>query len=459
MPARPGCGRSTNRLLQGTAIVTSRSTCSTWQTPRNISAAQEKRWIGSLALCESPGACAARISILLPCRSRRMSHCRRDCRGLPPCCLIRRSPRSERLFGTPMPRLSCCSMAGRWSAPVTAQPPIMFMKLPHSAAREHGSALITADSVRADLAARRGDIPLALQLSEEAFRTVLDGRSRIGQENYKLSFVANSQSVGEQYLRLHAEASVPAPTLLDSIEAWRLQVFKDIYLGGLSSEAPPQRIADALQAALRRDEAYVAYTIGEQWSEAILVSPSAVSAVRLPIDRAGIFRDLAALRHWLSPSMADAVTFIRADRVPPELEAALHDLHDKLISPLGLGSEVRFLAISPDESLAGLPWGALLDPETTVDAVKRRLGFQALRPLYQRLAIAIIPSAQILLRSMPVSTDSTASRGGVGLVGAFEGLSASQKAVTSLPGRGSGNQGLPELGHGVEALSAIDKSF
>ena len=42
-------------------------------------------------------------------------------------------------------------------------------------AREHGSALITADSVRADLAARRGDIPLALQLSEEAFRTVLDG--------------------------------------------------------------------------------------------------------------------------------------------------------------------------------------------------------------------------------------------------------------------------------------------
>src|SRR5438105_6207597 len=326
-------------------------------------------------------------------------------------------------------------------------------------AREHGSALITADSVRADLAARRGDIPLALQLSEEAFRTVLDGRSRIGQENYKLSFVANSQSVGEQYLRLHAEASVPAPTLLDSIEAWRLQVFKDIYLGGLSSEAPPQRIADALQAALRRDEAYVAYTIGEQWSEAILVSPSAVSAVRLPIDRAGIFRDLAALRHWLSPSMADAVTFIRVDRVPPELEAALHDLHDKLISPLGLGSEVRFLAISPDESLAGLPWGALLDPETTVDAVKRRRGFQALRPLYQRLATAIIPSAQILLRSMPVSTDSTASSGGVGLVGAFEGLSASQKAVTSLPGRGSVNQGLPELGHGVEELSAIAKTF
>jgi tetratricopeptide (TPR) repeat protein len=71
---------------------------------------------------------------------------------------------------------------------------------------ERGSALITADSVRADLAARRGDRALALKLSEEAFCTVLDGRSRIGQEYYKLSFIATSESVGEQYRRLRAKA-------------------------------------------------------------------------------------------------------------------------------------------------------------------------------------------------------------------------------------------------------------
>jgi hypothetical protein len=74
--------------------------------------------------------------------------------------------------------------------------------------RERGSALITADSVRADLAARRGDMALALKLSKEAFCTVLDGGSRIGQEYYKLSFIATSQSVREQYLRLHAKAGV-----------------------------------------------------------------------------------------------------------------------------------------------------------------------------------------------------------------------------------------------------------
>ena len=72
--------------------------------------------------------------------------------------------------------------------------------------RERGSALMTADSARADLADRRGDMALALKLSEEAFRTILDGRSRIGQEYYKPSFTANSKSVREQYLRLKAKA-------------------------------------------------------------------------------------------------------------------------------------------------------------------------------------------------------------------------------------------------------------
>jgi len=57
---------------------------------------------------------------------------------------------------------------------------------------------------------------------------------------------------------------------------------------------------------------------------------------------------------------------------------------------------VRHLTISPDEALADLPWGALLEPE----AVKRKHGFQGRRPLYQRLAIAIVPSAQILLHSL-----------------------------------------------------------
>jgi hypothetical protein len=72
--------------------------------------------------------------------------------------------------------------------------------------RERGGALITAISLRADLAARRGDMALALKLSREAFCTVLDGRSRIAPVYYKPSFIATSQSVGDQYRRLHAKA-------------------------------------------------------------------------------------------------------------------------------------------------------------------------------------------------------------------------------------------------------------
>jgi hypothetical protein len=72
--------------------------------------------------------------------------------------------------------------------------------------RERGGASITADSLRADLAARRGDMALTPKLSKEAFCWVLDGRSRIGQEYNKLSFIATSQSAREQYLRLHAKA-------------------------------------------------------------------------------------------------------------------------------------------------------------------------------------------------------------------------------------------------------------
>ena len=57
----PGCGRSTARRPSGT-IVMSRSTCCIWQTPRSTLAAQEKRWTGSRARCESRGVRTSRLS-------------------------------------------------------------------------------------------------------------------------------------------------------------------------------------------------------------------------------------------------------------------------------------------------------------------------------------------------------------------------------------------------------------
>jgi hypothetical protein len=35
------------------------------------------------------------------------------------------------------------------------------------------------------------------------------------------------------------------------------------------------------------------------------------------IDRSGLSRDFASLRHWLNPSMANSAILIRADRIPP----------------------------------------------------------------------------------------------------------------------------------------------
>lgn len=101
----------------------------------------------------------------------------------------------------------CCSTVRLWSvAGNTTIADRLYQAAAERGRPERGSALITADSLRADLAARRGDIELALKLSEEAFCKVLDGRSRVGQEYYKPSFIANSESVGQQYRRLHASA-------------------------------------------------------------------------------------------------------------------------------------------------------------------------------------------------------------------------------------------------------------
>lgn len=326
--------------------------------------------------------------------------------------------------------------------------------------RERGAAMITANSARSDLADRRGDAALALKLSEEAFRAVLEGRSRVGQENYKLSFITNSASVGEQYLRLHAAAGTSPSALLDAVEAWRLQVFKDMYLGGLAGEARPQGIATTLQAALQPGEAYVSYAVGERWSAAILVTPSAVSVIGLGIDRESLSRDLSPLHHWLDPSRHDALAFIKGDRVPTELEATLRRLYDELIAPLKLKGQIRTLAISSDEPLAGVPWGALLQPGTLIDLGEETLGFQALHYLYQQLAIAVVPSAQILLGSSPIGLAADVRNWRVGLVGAFEGIPGPQlQIVMPQLDPSSVNQGLPELSNGSDELSQVAKAF
>lgn len=82
------------------------------------------------------------------------------------------------------------------------------------AGRDRGSVYISAQSLRAYLAERRGDRQGALHFASDAFRNVLDGRSRVGRESYKLSFIATSRTVAEQYLDLRLMTGAPAAELL-----------------------------------------------------------------------------------------------------------------------------------------------------------------------------------------------------------------------------------------------------
>ena len=132
------------------------------------------------------------------------------------------------------------------------------------------------------------------------------------------------------------------------------------------------------------------------------------------------------LHRWLDPGIPEAAAFINAGRVPDQLQWALRTLYDALIVPLCLPTNVHRLLVSPDETLISLPWGALLQPDRgLMDKVKRQSGFQGLYPLYERFAISIVLSAQVLLQT-PGGTFKATGR--VALIGAFSAVPAAQVA-------------------------------
>jgi tetratricopeptide (TPR) repeat protein len=98
--------------------------------------------------------------------------------------------------------------------------------------RQRGAIMIAALSRSASIADKRGATADALCLAEEAFRAVLEGRSRIGQETYKLTFIDTSRAVADQFLGLVMRERRVPEVIFDAIEDWRLQVFREIYAPG-----------------------------------------------------------------------------------------------------------------------------------------------------------------------------------------------------------------------------------
>jgi CHAT domain-containing protein len=333
----------------------------------------------------------------------------------------------------------------------TASADIAYSVASDLAKRDRGSVYITAQSLRSDLAKRRGDRQGALRFAGDAFRTVLDGRSRIGRETYKLSFITTSQTAGEKYFNLQLASGAPASEVLGNIEAWRLQIFKDIYRRGqLGSNLDPGLVADRLAKVLNANEAYVAFTLSDTQSFAVVVTPEGPSIVRLSVGRAQVRRDLDQLRLWLDPRYPMALGYIRRNYVPPELKTVLRSLHDALIEPLGLPLGTAALLVSPDETLTPVPWSALLQPDDSPSDAG-----QPLHPLSERMTIAVVPSAQLLLgEATPTHDDAS---GGLGLIGAFGRVQGVRLAVFSplIPRAENVSEDLPELQHGLEEVSAI----
>jgi tetratricopeptide (TPR) repeat protein len=277
-------------------------------------------------------------------------------------------------------------------------------------ARDRGATMIAALAARANLADERGATDEAFSLSERAFRAVLEGCSRIGQETYKLTFVDTSKSVADQYLELIARVRKDPELMLDAMEDWRLQIFRELYADDVTLAAEVSGIARILQKLLHLREAFVSYAMSPSGGVAVLVTPAAINLVRIPATSVELTSLIAKVKAWLDLTNVEARAYIEAMRVPKELVNALVSLHRVLVAPLGLPRDTKFLAISPDESLAGVPWGALLLPTGRLTALLRQLGRAALHPLCRRFAMAIVPSARLLLNASRNGLQTISSR-------------------------------------------------
>lgn len=183
------------------------------------------------------------------------------------------------------------------------------------------------------------------------------------------------------------------------------------------------------------------------------MTPQSSSLVRLTIGRAQVQRDLEQLRQWLDPDWPKALDYINRKEVPAELKTALRSLHGALIAPLPLHPGTTVLLVSPDEALTTVPWSALLQPVGPCDIE------QPLHPLAERMATAVVPSAQLLLRDATPIPDE--GPGGIALIGAFGGVTGARLAAASpLVMRGeNATADLAELTHGLEEIVAIAQAM
>ena len=343
------------------------------------------------------------------------------------------------------------------------------------AAIKHGAHRGGADYVsalldRSRLAEAGGEHDAALEFSGSAFAAVSDGRGRIGMEAHKVSFLGASEETAQHHFQLLSSSGVAPGQLLEAIETWRLQVFRDVYRARISlpdkvpNDTPLQ---EQIRTLMGPEDAFASFAIGENYSFAVIVtSREQPRAVQLPTNAAEVRRLTHEVKGWMDAANPQALAFIQNDQLPASLVAALRRLYDVLVAPLKIDDHVKTLIVSPDSSLVGLPWPALIEPDQHfLDTVMEYVGQPNRRYLVERRAVVVLPSLQVFLGQSEIDNHSvvsvTSRRPSALLVGGLAGVpeSAVAAAFPVLAGDSSNLRELAPLSAGGPELSAIWTAF
>lgn len=259
--------------------------------------------------------------------------------------------------------------------------------------RNYSAALY--ELARLDLA--QGKAAEAETRLEHAFAEIFTARSQITAEMHKLAFLATADDIADLYFFVLQQRQVSAEALLNAVEAWRLQVFREIYRSEPVDYSKTARTLADIQDKLAANTAYVTYHVGANASFVVLVQPHTQAVVPLAVRRDAVQKVDATIRHFLNPDNQVAGYFIRQDRIPPDLYHALRDAYDYLIDPLKLGESVERLLVASDEAITGLPWNALAAPPRGImERLRAAIGRPTIHPAAERMAITMVPSGRLL---------------------------------------------------------------
>ncbi len=207
-------------------------------------------------------------------------------------------------------------------------------------------------SVRGAAYLALGDDRAAEAALREGIRWLEAARRRMAQTPDRQRFFHRHAELYERLARLCLRRGQPA-----SAFAWLERARARTLLDRRPGSGQPtggELSARALQRRLPADIVAVAYAVGDHQTDVFALDRQRLRHRALPVGRAQLADQVQALTRLLTDPSSDVS---QAQRAGSELYAAL-------LSPLALAlKEVGRLAIIPDDSLHGLPWAALRDPQ------------------------------------------------------------------------------------------------